>query len=44
MASMLGLGAQHKPIPDKMLQLMPILEAEGKQFAEKRLISIPGLL
>ena len=27
-----------------MLQLMPILEAEGRVFAEKRLISIPGVV
>ena len=26
-----------------MLQLMPILEAEGRVFAEKRLVSIPGV-
>lgn len=38
----IGLEANHKPIPDKMLQLMPILEAEGREFAEKQLISIPG--
>ncbi|DBA72722.1 TPA: hypothetical protein ACH3X2_010120 [Trebouxia sp. C0005] len=35
-----GLHQQHEHIPNKMLQLMPLLEAEGKAFAKKSLISI----
>jgi len=39
-----GLRQQHEHIPDKMLQLMPLLETEGKAFAKKSLISIAGSL
>jgi hypothetical protein len=39
-----GLHQQHERIPDKMLQLMPLLEVEGKAFAKKSLISITGSL
>lgn len=42
---MTGLHQQHKQgIPDNMLQLMPLLEAEGKSFANKSLINIAGSL
>lgn len=34
------LRQQHEHVPDKMLQLMPLLESEGKAFAKKSLISI----
>lgn len=37
-----GLLQEHKQLPDKMLQLMPLLENYGKKFADKSLISISG--
>lgn len=37
-----GLLQEHKKLPDKMLQLMPLLENYGKTFADKSLISISG--
>lgn len=37
-----GLLQEHKQLPDKMLQLMPLLENHGKKFADKSLISISG--
>ena len=39
---MAGLLQEHKELPDKMLQLMPLLEQYGKKFADKSLISISG--
>lgn len=35
-----GLLQEHKQLPAKMLQLMPLLEQYGKKFADKSLISI----
>ena len=37
-----GIQQKHEPMPDKMLQLMPILESEGKIFNEKSLLNIAG--
>ena len=37
-----GLLQENKQLPDRMLQLMPLLESHGKVFADKSLISISG--